>query len=369
MINIMEVCGTHTMAIARAGIKRMLPEGVSLLSGPGCPVCVTSAGTIDAFLRLAENKNVIITTYGDMIRVPGTDTSLREMMARGSDVRIVYSPMDSLKIARENPGKEVVFLGVGFETTAPGTAATIRAAGENGIKNFSVFSMLKKVEPALRALIAQEDFNAMQPENSSNLSLGPLPDSRVSGQLRVDAFLCPGHVATIIGEKGFRFLTDEYKIPAVIAGFEPVEILDAIKVLLKQLKYKMPMEGGSGQNGICLVNAYKRAVSENGNEMAIKMMDEYFGPCDAEWRGLGLIKESGFKIKSDFKEFDAAEKFGIEIKEPEEKSPCRCGDVICGRLHPSECPMFGKVCTPEEPLGPCMVSSEGTCASYYRYSV
>ena len=332
-VSLMEVCGTHTMAIAKSGIKRMLPENVKLLSGPGCPVCVTPAEVIDSVLTLSENKNILLATYGDMLRVPGSTRgdNLARRKALGAKVAVVYSAMDAIELAEQNPAQEVVFLGVGFETTAPGTAAAVLEAAERGIKNFSVFSMLKYVEPALRALIADEDF-------------------------AVDGFLCPGHVATIIGEKGFRFLPEEYHIPAVISGFEPEDILLSVYCLLRQLAEKKPR----------LENTYVRAVAPEGNPLAVQMMENVLCPGEDIWRGLGTIPSSGMKLKKEFAEFDAEKKFSLRPA-AEKVTACRCGDVIRGKLSPELCPMFGKLCVPEDPIGPCMVSSEGACAAAYKY--
>lgn len=333
-VNLMEVCGTHTMAIAKSGIKRLLPENVRLISGPGCPVCVTTAGAMDTVLRLSEDRNLILASYGDMIRVPGTvpGDHLIRRRAQGANVEIVYSPMDALGLARKNPDKQVIFLGVGFETTAPGTAATILAAAEEGVGNFSVLSMLKRVEPALRALLTGEDFG-------------------------VQGFLCPGHVATIIGEKGFRFLPEEYKMPAVISGFEPEDILASVFRLLTQI--------GKGQPA--LENTYRRAVAADGNPLAVQMMERVFEVRAERWRGLGEIPESGLRIREAFADYDAQRKFGIGVCDVEPLTACRCGEVIRGKMPPWECPLFGKRCVPEDPVGPCMVSSEGACAAAYKY--
>ena len=333
-IKLMEVCGTHTMAIAKSGLRAALPRNIKLLSGPGCPVCVTPAEVIDEILSIAKRENVIIATYGDMIKVPGSKRgeNLGLLRAMGAKVEIVYSPLDAVKIASENKNCEVVFLGAGFETTAPGTAAAIGEASENDIKNFSVFSMLKTVEPALRALIAD-------------------PDLEVSG------FLCPGHVATIIGEKGFAFLSDEYKIPCAIGGFEPEEILLALDSITAQIE--------SGR--AALTNNYPKAVRAGGNPIAMKIMDKFLVSRRDIWRGLGEIPESGLGIREEYEAFDAEKKFDVKIKEVQKNSPCRCGDVICGKITPKECPPFGKVCLPEDPVGPCMVSSEGACAAAYKY--
>ena len=333
-VKLMEVCGTHTMSIARAGIKSLLPEGTELLSGPGCPVCVTPAAAIDAVLSLTAEPGVIVTSYGDMLRVPGSrpGDSLARRRALGAQVELVYSPVDALEIARQNPDKEVVFLGVGFETTAPGTAAAVLTAREQGIGNFSVWSMLKTVEPALRALLRQEDF-------------------------AVQGFLCPGHVATIIGAEAFRFLPEEYRIPAVVGGFEPEEILRALYLLLRQLAEGEPR----------LENAYTRAVSAAGNRLAQRVMEECFEPRRDLWRGLGEIEGSGLGWREEFAAYDAEKKFDLSYDNTEGPTGCRCGDVICGRCRPESCPLFGKRCTPEDPVGPCMVSSEGACAAAYKY--
>ena len=334
-IRLMEVCGTHTMSIAEAGIKSMLPKEVKLLSGPGCPVCVTPPQVIDAVLELSMEKNVIMTSYGDMLRVPGSKAgdSLLRRKALGAQVETVYSPVDAVELALQYPEKQVVFLGVGFETTAPGTAAAVLTALEKGAKNFSLWSMLKLVEPALRALIAMDGFN-------------------------VDGFLCPGHVATIIGADGFAFLPQEYKLPAVIAGFEPEDILLAVCRLVKQLAEKSPR----------LENEYTRAVSQSGNLLAQKIMKQCFEPRFDIWRGLGGIEASGLGLRGELQEYDAERRFDIHYGSAEPPTACRCGEVITGRLSPELCPMFGKACTPEDPVGPCMVSSEGACAAAWKYT-
>ena len=331
---LMEVCGTHTMAIAKSGIRSMLPEKVKLLSGPGCPVCVTPPQVIDAVLELAMDPEITIATYGDMVRVPGSrpGDSLQRRRALGAKLLVVYSPVDAVEYAKENPDREVVFLGVGFETTAPGTAAAVLTAKEEKVKNFSVLSMLKTVEPALRALMKTEDF-------------------------KVQGFLCPGHVGTIIGEKGFAFLPEEYQMPAVIAGFEPEDILLSVYLLLRQIAEGRPR----------VENQYKRAVSPKGNVLAQNMIGRCLEPRADLWRGLGRIENSGLGFRAEFSDFDAEKKFSIRYGEETGPSACRCGDVICGRISPDRCPMFGKRCTPEDPVGPCMVSSEGACAAAYKY--
>lgn len=333
-VRLMEVCGTHTMAIAKSGIRSMLPENVRLLSGPGCPVCVTPGAVIDAVLALAMRPEVVIATYGDMVRVPGSTPgdNLARRRALGAKVEVVYSPVDAVAFAREHPDKEVVFLGVGFETTAPGTAAAVLTAREQGVGNFSLLSLLKTVEPALRALIASEGFN-------------------------VQGFLCPGHVATIIGEEGFRFLPRDYALPAVISGFEPEDILLSIYALCKQLAERKPR----------VQNEYRRAVAPQGNPLARAMMEKCFVPRRDLWRGLGAIEQSGLALRSELAPWDAEKKFGLVFCETDRPTACRCGEVITGRLSPAVCPLFGKRCTPEDPVGPCMVSSEGACAAAYKY--
>jgi len=333
-VKLMEVCGTHTMAIAKSGLRSVLPPNIKLLSGPGCPVCVTPPQVIDQVLALAARDNVILATYGDMIKVPGSvrGENLGKARARGARVEVVYSPLDAVSLAQENPGSEVVFLGVGFETTAPGTAAAIGAAHDAGLRNFSVLSMLKTVEPALRALIADDGFD-------------------------VQGFLCPGHVGTIIGEAGFAYLPEEYRIPCAIGGFEPLEILDAVHRILRQIETGMPR----------VENAYPNAVRPQGNPLARRMIETYLEPRWDIWRGLGGIEGSGLGIRPQYADYDAQHKFGIEYRAAEEITPCRCGDVIRGKLDARDCPLFGKVCVPEDPVGPCMVSGEGACAAAYKY--
>ncbi len=334
-VKLMEVCGTHTMAIARAGIRSLLPQGVELLSGPGCPVCVTPAEQIDRILDLAMEPGVIVASYGDMLRVPGSTPgdSLLRRRALGARVEIVYSPIDAIEIAKNQPGKEVVFLGVGFETTAPGTAAAVLTAREQGVKNFTVWSMLKRVEPALRALMGMEGFE-------------------------IRGFLCPGHVATIIGERGFRFLPEEYGMPAVISGFEPEDILLSVYALLRQIREGKPR----------IQNEYTRAVSPKGNELAQEILERAFAPRADLWRGLGRIEDSGLGLREELGDYDAQRRFGPETLPAPKPTACRCGQVITGRMGPKDCPLFGRRCTPEDPVGPCMVSSEGACAAAYKYS-
>ena len=333
-IRLMEICGTHTHAIARAGLRQLLPEDVKLISGPGCPVCVTPPEAIDALVSLSRRKNVTVCTYGDMLRVPGTSpaVSLLKEKGRGARVEMVFSPMDALAMAKADSAREIVFAGVGFETTAPGTLAAVKAAKEQNVPNFSVFMLLRRVEPAIRALLAD-------------------PASRIDG------FLCPGHVAVILGEEGFRFLPEAYGLPAVISGFEPADIWLSVKELLRQVRGKDPR----------LVNTYTRAVSKEGNPLARQLMAEMTRPEGALWRGLGYIEESAFGLTEDYAAFDAAVQYELTLPRQAAPTACRCGDVICGKIEPAACPFFGKVCTPEAPLGPCMVSSEGSCAAAWTY--
>lgn len=330
---LMEVCGTHTVSIARAGIRNVLPEGVKLVSGPGCPVCVTANEQIDAIIALARMEQVTMTTFGDMMRVPGSTSSLAAERAAGADVRVVYSPLSALDIAEQNPDREVVFAGVGFETTAPLIAATIQEAERRGISNFSVYCAHKNV-PAPLDLLARDE------------------------QLGIDAFILPGHVSTIIGAEPYRFLAERYRIPGVITGFEPVDILQGVLMLLKQLR--------EGRAEIEI--AYTRGVRPEGNPTAVALMDEVFEPCDVAWRGLGTIPASGFAIRERYAAFDAAKRLSPQVEPTVEPRGCRCGDVLRGLIDPSDCPLFARACTPENPVGPCMVSSEGSCAAWYRYT-
>lgn len=373
---LMEICGTHTMAIAKAGLRQLLPEGIRLISGPGCPVCVTPAAQIDRILALSDRPDVIITTYGDLLRVPGSrrgDTLARHK-AGGSDVRIVYSPMDALELAQQNPDKNVVFAGVGFETSAPGTAASLLAAAEDGVHNFSVLSYLKTTEPAVRTLLK----DTAHP---------------------IDGFLCPGHVASIIGAEAFRFLPEEYGVPAVVGGFEKESVAAAV-IRLAHLVHHAQEEKNAGETtgtagdtestgttetagvtkAAALENLYTRAVTAEGNQAAKACMDIVFEPCDTEWRGLGRIPGSGLRIREAYKAHDAERRFfGTEGEHSEdqqtaegngytgEPAGCRCGEILKGVLSPEDCPLFGRVCTPMDPVGPCMVSSEGACAAAYKY--
>lgn len=333
-LRFMEVCGTHTVSIFQSGLRSLLPGSVTHLSGPGCPVCVTHDAEVAAMLDLAGRDGVIFATFGDLLRVPGPGgRSLKHAQAAGARVEIVYSPLDAVRLAAQNPDATVVFAGVGFETTAPTVAASVLAARAQGLGNFSVFSMHKLVPPALRAL-------ADDPE------------------CQVEAFLLPGHVATVTGLSPFRFLAAEHKVPAAVGGFAPADILLAL----------CEMAGMRRDAAPGVVNAYPRAVDDAGNPRARALMDEVFHPADALWRGLGRIPESGLALKPDFADFDAVARFGIGLAETPPLPGCRCGAVLRGRITPPECPLFGKACTPASPVGPCMVSTEGSCAAYFKYA-
>ena len=331
-IRLMEVCGTHTTAIFRSGIRSLLPETIHLISGPGCPVCVTAQREVDAFLELTKIDDVIVTTFGDLMRVPGTNSSLQRERANGRDIRMVYSTFDAVDIARKNPDKKVVFLGVGFETTAPTIAASIMTAKQMSVGNYFVFSAHKLVPPALAALME-------------------------SRSIKIDGFILPGHVSVIIGMNAYQPVVDEYQIPCVVAGFEPTDILQSILMLVEQIE--------SGE--VKLENAYQRVVTREGNRKAQKILEDVFEIVDAPWRGIGTIPKSGLEIGEDYIAFDAQRVFEIDVPEPEEPKGCACGEILTGLKTPPECPLYKNVCTPMDPVGPCMVSSEGTCAAYYRY--
>lgn len=329
---LMEVCGTHTVAIARNGIRDLMPEGLRLASGPGCPVCVTCNRDIDTVIALARIPNVTITTFGDMTRVPGSTSSLLAEQAAGRSVEIVYSPLDALAFAKAHPEREVVFVGVGFETTTPLVAMAIKRAKAMGLSNFTVFTAHKNMPGALELLVGDPT-------------------------LELDALILPGHVSTIIGAEPYRFLAEKYGIPGVITGFEPVDVLQGIAMLVRQLH--------EGRAEIEI--AYARGVMPEGNPVALAAIDEVFETCTATWRGLGDIPGSGYRIREEFADFDAVRRFEPDVEPTRDPKGCRCGDVLRARIAPNECPLFRTVCTPENPVGPCMVSSEGSCAAYYRY--
>jgi hydrogenase expression/formation protein HypD len=332
-LKFMEVCGGHTHTIYKHGIENVLPPSVELVHGPGCPVCVIPMGRVDDAIAVAKTPGVIFTSFGDMMRVPGASENLLEAKAHGADVRMVYSPLDALRVAMKNPDKEVVFFAVGFETTAPSTAVTLLKAKEKGIKNFSVFCNHVTIVPPLKAILESPD-------------------------LRLDGFLGPGHVSTVIGNRPYRFVPKVYGKPLVTAGFEPLDILQAIVMLCRQLR-----------EGRCEVeNQYTRAVPDEGNPKALQVIGNVFElRPHFEWRGLGFISQSALKLREEYAEYDAELKFevpGVRVADPK---ACQCGEVLKGVIKPWECKVFGTACTPETPIGTCMVSSEGACAAYYNY--
>jgi len=330
-INIMEVCGTHTVSIFRSGIRSILPKEIKLLSGPGCPVCVTDQGYIDTVLALAERDDCLIATYGDMIRVPGDNGSLETRQSSGN-IRIVLSSEDALQLARDNPQKTVVFIAVGFETTAPATAVAVKEAAAESVENFCVLSGHKLVVPAMRALVSDKNN-------------------------KIDAFLCPGHVSVIIGYGAFGEIVEDFGRPCVVAGFEPLQIIEGLAEICRQLA------AGAAE----LKSVYTAAVTESGNTVAQKIIAECFDAADGYWRGLGKIEKSTLKLKDKYGRFDALKRFDITERPGEEKRGCRCGEVLCGLIEPPECKLFAKSCRPESAIGPCMVSSEGACAAWFKY--
>jgi hydrogenase expression/formation protein HypD len=330
-VRIMEVCGTHTMEIGRIGIRQLLPKNVSLISGPGCPVCVTPALYFDLLAGLALEKNIRIAAFGDLFRVPGNRYSFAQVKAQGAAVDIVTTPFAALAVAKKYPGQETVFTAVGFETTVPSTAAAVREAAGQNCPNLSFFVAHRLVPPALEALLSDPG-------------------------LRISAFLLPGHVSAIIGEKAYKLCIDR-NVPGVIAGFEPLDILAGICTILDMLADKKPS----------VKNAYTRVVRREGNVAAQKLIDETYEPCDAIWRGIGTLPASGLRLRQRYAKYDAAAKYGLVIDNDEMPPGCSCGEVLKGQRRPDACPLFGTSCTPDHPVGPCMVSSEGSCAAYYKY--
>ena len=331
-LRFMEVCGTHTVSIFRSGIRQILPENVELVSGPGCPVCVTNDDYIDKAIAYSKQKNFIVATFGDMLKVPGSRSSLSNASAEGAEIKIVYSPLDCIKLAQENPSKKVIFLAVGFETTAPTAAATVLAAKAQGVKNLFMLSAQKLVPPALKFL---------------------LNDSAV----KVDGFLLPGHVAVVIGANAFNFLATDFKIPSAVAGFEADEILTALVSLLEQID----------SNRAEVSNNYRTVVKPEGNVSAQKILAQVYKVADVSWRGMGEIPASGLKMRDEFSDFDIENVAPIEIERVEKKSACRCGEVLRGLVNPTACPLFGKACKPLHAVGACMVSVEGVCAAWFKY--
>jgi hydrogenase expression/formation protein HypD len=331
-VNFMEVCGTHTMAIYQYGIRSLLPDNVRLISGPGCPVCVTPVGYLDKALACAADSNTIVATFGDMLRVPGSSTSLMEQRAQGADVRIVYSPLDAVALAKDNPDKRVVFLGVGFETTAPTIAASILESARLGLTNYCVLASHKTIPIPMEILTADPELN-------------------------LAGYLCPAHVSTVIGGKAYQPLAEKYNTPCVVTGFEPADVMQGIEMLLAQVL--------AAESRVEI--QYSRAVSWEGNPKAQAILERVFIPCDATWRGLGVLPGSGLAIRPELASFDAEQILDLPESEGQDNPACRCGEVLKGKQTPFDCPLFGSVCTPEDPVGACMVSSEGTCAAAYKY--
>jgi len=335
-ISLMEVCGTHTVSISKSGLRSLLPPGIRLISGPGCPVCVTSLEDVDRVIMLAaegrKNKRYIIATFGDMMRVPGSHSSLLKEKAKGSDIHILYSPVDALTLARENPEKEVVFFAVGFETTSPTFAATILQAQREGLSNFSIISNNKLIPPAMEVLLEDKETT-------------------------IDGFLCPGHVSAIIGTTSYQRIVDRYQKGCVVSGFEPLDLILSTYWLMLQKRDAMPK----------VEIEYSRVVHTEGNVKALALLNQVYERADANWRGFGVIPQSGLVVKDAFSSYDGIKKFDLPTPKASTPQGCRCGQVLKGMITPRECPLFATRCTPTDPVGACMVSSEGTCAAYYKY--
>jgi len=332
-LKLMEVCGGHTHTIFKYGIEDLLPENIEMIHGPGCPVCVIPLGRVDDAISIAQQPNVVFTTFGDAMRVPGSRTSLLDAKATGADVRMVYSPLDALKIAKKNPTKHVVFFGLGFETTAPSSAMTVLQAAKDGVENFSVFCNHIMIIPALKAMLDSPD-------------------------LQLDGFVGPGHVSTVIGTRCYEFVPREYGKPLVVTGFEPLDVLQSVYMIVKQIK-----EGRAE-----VENQYARVVYRDGNRRALEALSEVFAPREFfEWRGLGSIAHSGMKLQDKYSRFDAEVRFSVPGLRVADPKACQCGEILKGVKKPWECKVFGTACTPETPIGSCMVSSEGACAAYYNF--
>jgi len=328
----MEFCGGHTVSIFKHGLRQLLPDNIEMLSGPGCPVCVTANSDLDKAIALARRPDVIITSFGDMIRVPGSSSSLQQVKAEGGDVRVVYSAQDALHIAGDNPDKPVVFVGIGFETTAPTVAASIRQAEDEQINNYYVLSLHKVCPPIMKAILDM-------------------------GEVRLDGIICPGHVSAVIGSHPYHFIADDYDIACVVSGFEPVDILLGTAMLVDQIEreeYRVEI-------------AYRRGVKPEGNRPALALMDTVFEVAEADWRGIGVVPSSGLKLREEYRRFDAEANFDIKPEPVREAKGCICGGILRGVSTPLDCRLFRETCTPEHPVGPCMVSSEGSCATYFHY--
>jgi hydrogenase expression/formation protein HypD len=329
---LMEFCGGHTVAVMRNGIRQLLPPTVEMLSGPGCPVCVTANADIDKAIALARLPDVIITTFGDMMKMPGSYSSLQKARAEGADVRIVYSTQDALQIARDKPGKSIIFIGIGFETTAPTVAASVLQAKSENIRNFYVLCLLKLCPPVMKALLDL-------------------------GEIKLDGIVCPGHVSAVTGSHPYEFIPRDYSVGCVVSGFEPLDILLSVAMLVEQI------EAGKPRVEI----AYRRGVRPEGNQKALELIGRAFEVAEADWRGIGIIPASGLKLGKEYEHFDAEKAFALKLEPVKEAKGCICGDILRGVKTPVDCKLFRKVCFPEHPVGPCMVSSEGACAAYYQY--
>ncbi len=328
----MEFCGGHTVTIMKHGIRQLLPPTIEMLSGPGCPVCVTDNADLDKAIALAQVPGVILTTFGDMLKVPGSHSSLQEARADGADVRIVYSTLDALQIARDNPPRPVVFLGIGFETTAPTVAASVLQADQENLRNYHVLSLHKLCPPVIKALLD-------------------------SGEVRLQGLICPGHVSAVIGSNAWEFISRDYGIPCVVSGFEPLDVLQCVHMLVSQV------ERSESRVEI----AYRRGVRPEGNRRALELMDQVFETCPARWRGMGQVPATGLRLRDAYRRFDAESAFDFDPGPTMEPKGCICGEVLRAVKTPRDCQLFGKACTPASPVGPCMVSSEGSCAAYYLY--
>ncbi|KXS45352.1 MAG: hydrogenase expression/formation protein HypD [Candidatus Frackibacter sp. T328-2] len=339
-LKLMEVCGTHTMAISKYGLRSLLPKNIKLLSGPGCPVCVTSQQEIDEMIALSKMPEVIVTTFGDMIKVPGSNSSLEKEKSRGADIRIVYSPLAAVEIAKENPEKIVVFLAVGFETTIPVIAAALEEAIEEGIDNFKLFVAHKLIPPALEALLNDNE-------------------------VKIDGLICPGHVSIMIGSKAYEEVVNRYDLPAIVAGFEPLDILDGVKGALKQ-KVEAQVEVEDKVKAK-VENRYGRVVKDEGNQIAQDLIRRLYQVVDTAWRGIGIIPNSGLELRDEYAEYEIRNVIDLDVGDSNEPQGCSCGEILKGIKLPYDCQLFGDVCNPQHPVGPCMVSSEGSCAAYYKY--
>lgn len=332
-LRIMEICGTHTQAIAQSGIRSLLPGNITLVSGPGCPVCVTAESHIDAAIEALNKHNVILAVFGDMMRVRGTEKSLSEQFGRTKRIIVVYSPLDCIELARKNPGEQVVFFGVGFETTAPGIALAVKLAADNKINNLSFITSLKLMPPVLHSILGEK-------------------------YKEIHGIICPGHVAAVKGSEYFRFITGKYGVTAAVCGFEPLDIALGLYYISRQ--YFLIGKPG-------FANLYGTCVKEEGNAAANDIMQEVFETGDTNWRGIGYIKDSALILQNRYSYFNALERFGLELMESSKKQKCNCRDVLLGNIAPNNCALFGRECTPQKPAGPCMVSVEGSCSAYYRY--